>query len=152
MKKLSVRQIVLCFSVIILVLCFVFSGYTQNMPDSKTNSEENFVQVKGTKLWYKIEGKGEALLLIAGGPGLSHSYFQPYFSVLSDFYRIIYFDAFGCGKSDRAKSPNEYTFERDVDDIEGIRKALNLEKINVLGHSYGGLVAQAYALKLSKFG
>ena len=45
------------------------------------------------------------------------------------------------------KSPSEYTFERDVEDIEGIRKALNLGQINVLGHSYGGMVAQAYALK-----
>lgn len=129
------------------ILCFVFNGYTQNTTISNNNLEENFALVNGSKLWYEIEGKGEALLLIAGGPGTSHRYFQPYFSVLADSYRIIYFDAFGRGKSDHAKSPKEYTFERDVEDVEGIRKALNLDKINVLGHSYGGMVAQAYALK-----
>ena len=103
--------------------------------------------VNGAKLWYKSEGKGEPLLLIAGGPGSSHSFFHPYFSVLTDSYRVIYFDAFGRGKSDQAKSPKEYTFDRDVEDVEGLRKALGLGKINVLGHSYGGMVAQAYALK-----
>ena len=106
----------------------------------------DFVTVNGTKLWYESEGRGEPLLMIAGGPGSSH-HFEPYFSSLSDSFRIIYFDAFGRGKSERAKSPNEYTFARDVEDVEGLRKALGLGKINLLGHSYGGIVAQAYALK-----
>lgn len=61
--------------------------------------------------------------------------------------RVISFDAFGRGKSDRAKSASEYTFSRDVADIEGLRVALGLGKIALLGHSYGGMVAQAYALK-----
>jgi proline iminopeptidase len=60
---------------------------------------------------------------------------------------VIYFDAFGRGKSARAKSPNEYSFDRDVEDLEGLRKALGLNKMTVLGFSYGGMVAQAYALK-----
>ncbi len=103
--------------------------------------------VGGAKLWYETEGKGEPLLLVAGGPGLSHSYFHPCFSGLADSNWIVYFDALGRGKSERAKSLAEYTFERDVEEIEGLRKALSLGKINLLGHSYGGMVAQAYALK-----
>lgn len=105
-----------------------------------------FVEVNGAKLWYESQGSGEPLILIAGGPGLAH-YFHPDFSVLADSYRVVCFDAFGRGKSDRAQSPSQYTFERDVEDIEGLRKALHLGKINLLGHSYGGMVAQAYALK-----
>jgi len=105
------------------------------------------VTVNGAKLWYESEGQGEPLLLIAGGPGVEHSEFHPWFSTLADSFRIIYFDAFGRGKSDRARTSIEYTFERDVEDIEGLRRALGLGKINLLGHSYGGMVAQAYALK-----
>jgi proline iminopeptidase len=142
-----VQQSAPYFSAIVFVLCFVFSGCAQNAPVSDINAGGNFAIVNGVKLWYKIEGKGEPLLLIAGGPGMSHSYLYPYFSVLADSYRVVYFDAFGRGKSDRAKSPDEYTFARDVEDIEGICKELNLGKINVFGHSYGGMVAQAYALK-----
>src|SRR5262249_2659008 len=106
-----------------------------------------FVTVNGAKLWYETEGKGEPVLLIAGGPGDSHVFFHPFFSVLSNSYRLIYFDAFGCGKSDRAKVATDYSFDRDVEDIEGLRKALNLGQMNLVGHSYGGMVAIAYALK-----
>lgn len=107
----------------------------------------DYVLVNGSKLWYGSEGKGSPLVLIAGGPGSSYVYLYPHFSPLADTQRVIYFDAFGRGKSDRAKSPNEYTFKRDVEDVEALRKALGLGKINLLGHSYGTLVAQAYALK-----
>ncbi len=107
----------------------------------------SYVTVNGAKLWYESEGTGEPLLLISGGPGMSHVYFHLYFSALADRYRIIYFDAFGRGKSDRAKDSSQYSFQRDVEDVEGLRKALELGQINLLGHSYGGMVAQAYALK-----
>ncbi len=106
-----------------------------------------YVTVNGARIWYESEGRGEPLLLIVGGPGCSHTYLHPFFSALSDSFRVIYFDAFGRGKSDRAKSPREYSFARDVEDVEGLRKALGLGKINLLGHSYGGIVAQAYALR-----
>lgn len=106
-----------------------------------------YITVNGGKLWYESEGTGEPLILIAGGPGSSHVQFHNHFSVLADKFRVIYFDSFGRGKSDRAKSTSEYTLARDVDDVEGLRKALGLGKINLLGHSYGGVVAQAYALK-----
>lgn len=49
--------------------------------------------------------------------------------------------------SERAKSPSEYTFEHDLDEIEALRQTLHLGKIIVYGHSYGGFVAQGYALK-----
>jgi proline iminopeptidase len=107
----------------------------------------NYVVANGNKLWYASEGKGQPLVIVAGGPGASHRYLYPHFSPLADTQRVIYFDSFGRGRSDRAKSPSEYSFSRDVEDVEALRKALGLGKINLLGHSYGTLVAQAYALK-----
>lgn len=106
-----------------------------------------YARANGANLWYESEGEGEPLILIAGGPGDSHAIFHPFFSRLADRNRVIYFDAFGVGKSDRAKAPKEYSFARDVEDLEGLRKALGFAKINVLGQSYGGMVAQAYAIK-----
>jgi proline iminopeptidase len=105
-----------------------------------------YVEVNGAKLWYESEGVGMPLLLISGGPGAPHNVFHPFFSALAQRYRVIYFDAFGRGKSGRAKSPTEYSFDRDVRDVEGLRKALGLGKIALLGFSYGGMVAQGYAL------
>jgi proline iminopeptidase len=147
MTNRSANQLAVYFSVAICAVCFLFCDCAQSTPLSNASPDSGFVLVKGAHLWYEIEGKGEPLLLIPGGPGASHGYFHPCFSALADSYRVIYFDAFGRGKSDRAESPSAYTFERDVEDIEGIRKELNLGQINVFGHSYGGMVAQAYALK-----
>ncbi len=106
-----------------------------------------YAHVNGAKLWHESEGKGPPLVLISGGPGAPHNVFHPWFSALAVHYRVIYFDAFGRGKSDRGRSPKEYTFDRDVKDLEGLRKALGFNKMAVLGFSYGGMVAQAYALK-----
>src|SRR6266850_994610 len=117
------------------------TGVTQSEPPGA------FVTVNGARLWYRIEGQGEPLVLIPGGPGNPHTGFLPEFSKLADTARVVYFDPFGRGKSDRAKAPTEYSLERDVEDLEGLRTALNLGPINVLGRSYGGIVAQAYALK-----
>jgi len=87
------------------------------------------------------------MVVIAGGPGCSHTYIQPFLASRIKDHRLIFYDAFGRGKSDRAKDPGEYTFERDVRDLEGLREALAIEQWVVMGHSYGGMLAQAYALR-----
>ncbi len=129
---------------LVTVLCQ--SAGAQTRPQVK-HASGGYVSVLGAQLWYESEGQGEPLILISGGPGDSHSIFHPFFSRLADRNRVIYYDAFGVGKSDRAKSRKEYKFARDIDDLETLRKALGLAKINLLGQSYGGMVAQAYALK-----
>ena len=91
-------------------------------------------------------GKGDPLIIIPGGPGGNHLGYRVFDSLAKD-NQIIYFDAFGRGKSDTAKDVKEYTLARDISDIEGLRIALHFDKLNVLGHSYGGVVAQGYALK-----
>ncbi len=106
-----------------------------------------FINANGAKLWVETEGDGEPLLLIAGGPGFSHSYFHPFHSALANNYRLIYFDALGTGRSDRAQPAADYTVDRDVENIEALRAALQLERLNIFGHSYGGMVAQVYAVK-----
>jgi proline iminopeptidase len=107
----------------------------------------DYAVVNGTRLWFESEGTGQALVLIPAGPGVSHGYFHPHLSPLAKSQRIVYYDAFGTGKSDHAQGDQKYTFARDVENVEGLRKALRLGKIDVLGHSYGGMVAQAYALR-----
>jgi proline iminopeptidase len=129
---------------VLWTLILFLSAYGQTPVTHPTGA---YAQVDGAKLWYETEGQGEPLVLVAGGPGDSHSEFHPFFSRLADRFQVIYFDALGVGKSDPAKSKNEYTFAREVQDLEGLRKVLGLSQMNLLGHSFGGMVAQAYALK-----
>ena len=117
------------------------------IPQTKDPSAGDYAKINGAKLWYEIKGSGDPIVLIPGGPGNSHLYLTPWFDELAKNHKVIYFDAFGRGKSDRAKDSTEYTFQRDIEDLEGLRKALGFDKWTVLGHSYGGMVAQAYALE-----
>jgi proline iminopeptidase len=123
---------------------FIFFVKAQTFPDSHTDGK--YVTVDGAKLWVVLVGKGEPLIIIPGGPGNNHYGYRRFDSLASNNL-IVYFDAFGRGKSDTAKDISEYTLARDIEDIEGLRVALGFDKINVLGHSYGGVVAQGYALK-----
>ncbi|PYX86161.1 MAG: hypothetical protein DMG68_16265 [Acidobacteria bacterium] len=109
--------------------------------------QEGFVDTNGVMIYYKMLGKGDPLFIVHGGPGASHDYFLPYLLPLARQNRLIFIDERGSGRSQRLEDPSGYTIENMVEDIEGVRQALNLGKISLLGHSYGGALAQAYALK-----
>ncbi len=134
------------FAIIILLLLSI-NLVAQSFPDSHTDGE--YYEVNGAKLWVVSFGEGDPLFLIAGGPGGSH-YGLRSFDSLSTTNTLVYFDAFGRGKSDTASDVTEYTLERDIEDFEELRKVMGFEKINILGHSYGGVVAQGYAIKYSQ--
>src|SRR5215831_11339592 len=129
---------------VFLFVCNIFIIAQIKYPDSEKDGK--YVIVNGAKLWVVTVGQGDPLIIIPGGPGSSHYPYRIYDSLATD-NMLVYFDAFGRGKSDTAKDPKEYSLERDIDDIEGLRVALHLDKINVFGHSYGGVVAQGYAIK-----
>ena len=104
------------------------------------------IDVGGASLYVEEEGSGPALVLINGGPGGTHHYFHPWFSRAAKFSRVIYYDQRGCGLSD-FKPGKAYSVEQAVDDLEAIRRALDASRWVVLGYSYGGFLAQLYALK-----
>ena len=118
--------------------------------DVPIHGHGQYVATPQGRLYCETEGHGPAIVLVAGGPGGSHASFHPWFSRLADRHTVVYFDNLGRGRSDRLKDPKQYTVERDADDIEALRLALHLDTITVLGHSYGGMPALAYALKYPK--
>ena len=131
-------------SAIFIAFLFISVSSQAQLPDSYTGGK--FITVNGAKLWVVLAGKGDPLVIIPGGPGNNHFPYRT-FDSLANNNLVIYFDAFGRGKSDTAKDVRAYSLERDIKDLEGLRVALHFEKWNVLGHSYGGVVAQGYALQ-----
>ena len=113
-------------------------------------TQEGFVDANGVMIYYLTLGRGEPLLIVHGGPGASHDYFLPYLLPLARHNRLIFIDERGSGRSEKLEDPAGYTVENMVEDVEAVRQALGLGKISLLGHSYGGALAQAYALKYQK--
>lgn len=131
--------------ILLLSILFVCTNLSsQNYPDSQKDGK--YYTINGAKMWVVSFGKGDPIFFIAGGPGGTH-YGLRSFDALSDTNTLVYFDGFGRGKSEEAKNVTEYSLQRDIDDLEALRKAMGFSKINVLGHSYGGLVAQGYAIQ-----
>lgn len=114
-------------------------------------------KIRDTEIYFDIEGAGlipdgsrmrekPVAFIIHGGPGADHTSYKPTLSCLSDRLQLVYFDHRGQGRS--LRGPKEtYTLENNVEDMEALRQHLGLDKIVVLGTSYGGMVALSYAVR-----
>jgi proline iminopeptidase len=112
----------------------------------KLGLEKRTVNIGDCKLYCELDGDKTPLVLLHGGPGATHHYFHPWFSRAARFARVIYYDQRGCGLSEYVKGTG-YSVDQAVEDLENLRKALGIDRWIVLGHSYGGLLAQRYAIK-----
>lgn len=104
------------------------------------------------KVWTKRIGTNPKvkLLLLNGGPGMSHEYFECMESFLpAEGIEFIYYDQLGTGFSDNPNNVSFWDLDRYVEEVEQVRTALKLDKSNfyILGHSWGGILAMQYALK-----
>src|SRR4029453_3199687 len=100
----------------------------------------------GVKLASHVAGSGRPLYVIHGGPANDHTGFGDYLAPISAYAELCLLDQRGCGDSEDAPVET-YTLARLVSDIEDVRLALGHEKIQLLGHSFGGAVVVSYALK-----
>ncbi len=103
-------------------------------------------QINGTELWVETTGAGPAVVLLHGGLGLDHTYFRPTFDQLADQATVVYYDHRGNGRSARLEGEAGLTFDDLVADVVGVLDALGLEQATLIGHSYGGFVAQEVAV------
>jgi proline iminopeptidase len=148
MKKLNLITISA-----ILILFYGCRTTTDNKLSSVADTsgiyrlEEGFIEANGVLIYYKVLGSGEPLFILHGGPGASHDYFLPYLLPLARTNKLIFIDERGSGRSQKCDKTSEYTVENMIEDVEIVRQKLNLGKISLLGHSCGGVLAEAYALK-----
>lgn len=82
-----------------------------------------------------------------GGPGLNHNYLFSHLSTLADHYQLIFYDQRACGKSSLNVDTSSITIDNFVKDIEGLRQSFGIKRLNLMAHSWGGLLAMKYAIK-----
>ncbi len=108
---------------------------------------------KGTfNVWTKRMGNNPKMkvLLLHGGPGGTHEFFENFDGYLpNEEIEYIYYDQLDSYYSDKPNDSTLWTTEHFVEEVEQVRKALNLNKDNfyLLGQSWGGILAMEYALK-----
>jgi proline iminopeptidase len=116
-----------------------------------------FAKIRGTQMYFDVDGMGlvpdgdrmadrPVLFLLHGGPGGDHSSFKTQLAALRDVAQLVYIDHRGSGRSSAA-DPATCTLDHNIDDLDALREHLGLERISILGLSYGGMVAQGYAIR-----
>ena len=115
--------------------------------DNKDLSEGKLLAINGTNLYVKTIGKGEPLLIIHGGPGLDHTYFLPQMEALAQNHELIFYDQRASGKSAADFDSTQISMDIFIEDIESLRQGFRLDQLNILGHSFGGILAMKYAIK-----
>ncbi len=107
---------------------------------------ESFRTSDGRALTYRQQGSGSMLVCHPGGPGFSSRYFGD-LAGLGSRFTLVLLDPRGTGNSDRPADSSAYDTADYVADLEELRQHLDLERMLLLGHSHGGVVAQAYAAR-----
>jgi len=104
-------------------------------------------QSNGLKLTYETQGAGdEVVIVVHGGAGLPHEYFHPMLYNLSRYAKLVFFDR----RADMLSAKSGYgmaSVDELSDDIDALRKTLGLEKVTLLGHSFGATIVLNYALR-----
>ncbi len=122
-----------------------------NLPtiDPALGASEGWIDFRGYRVWYAVVGDLEhtrelPLLCLHGGPGLGHDYLEPLAAVAAGGRPVIFYDQLGCGNSDQPDDPTLWTLPLFVEEVGVVRRALGLERLHLLGQSWGGMLAMEY--------
>ena len=133
---------------LILLIAFVsFASSSAVWAQAAQAAGEGSVQREGFTLHYRTIGSGVPLLLLSGGPGFEVDYMSGIAQELGSSYKCILLEQRGTGRS---QPPNltaaQMTVKLFVEDVEAVRASLNIDRLIILGHSWGGMLAMAYAV------
>jgi proline iminopeptidase len=131
----------------ILFACTLLAGVAAR-GDEAPAPGEGFVNVPGGPVWYRVTGTGDGvpLLVLHGGPGgtsCGYAKLDP----LGDERPVVRYDQLGTGRSGRPGDLSLWTVDRFVEELHAVRSQLGLERLHLLGHSWGGSLAAAYVLE-----
>lgn len=115
-------------------------------------TSEGTVSFRGYRTWYRVVGELPAtngklpLLVLHGGPGVPHDYLEDLAGLADQGRPVVFYDQIGCGKSDHPDDASLWTMTTFVEEMAAVREALALERVHLLGHSWGGWLGLEYTL------
>ena len=136
------------FSVVLLISIFgcLVDETSTTKPGAATHTS-GFIQIDSSEHYYRFSGQGDTIIVLHGGPGLSHLYLKPHLdSLLATQFTLLYYDQRGSGWSSGETDTARLNVETYVEDLDGLRKYFRLNQVNLLGHSFGGILAIYYAI------
>jgi proline iminopeptidase len=125
------------------------AGTAPTAASSSRPAQERFVRSGDVELFVRSVGGGpgaSTLVALHGGPGYSHGYLEALEALASPRIRVVTFDQRGCGRS-KTPAKAELAMADQVADVDAVRVALDERQVVVLGHSWGGFLAQSYAIE-----
>ena len=96
------------------------------------------------------EKRKAPIIVLHGGPSLPSQYLYSIADNVPTDRPIIFYDQIGCGRSSEPRDINFYSISQSVDDLETLLRELNIQSFHVLGHSYGGVLAYEYAMRVAE--
>ncbi len=116
--------------------------------DSRTGKDkEGLAPIEEGSLYYKLMGQGAPIVILHGGPGLTHNHFLPQMTPLAHNHTLVVYDQRGSGRSAHSSIDKQFlTIQQFASDLEALRKHLKFDKITVVGHSWGSFLAIFYAI------
>jgi len=117
-----------------------------------------YAKINGTKIFFDVYGlqfepveermvERSVTFVLHGGPGMDHTYLLPWLKPLEKVTQMVFVDHRSTGLSEEHTSIETWTIEQFADDIEALRQYLGLEKINLMGSSFGGMWSLVYATR-----
>lgn len=87
------------------------------------------------------------MVVLHGGPDFDHNYLLPEIDLLGSELRLVLYDQRGRGRSAQGVQPGDVNLESEIKDVEAVRSQFGFDRIAILGHSWGGLLAAEYAIR-----
>ncbi len=111
---------------------------------------ERTIDFRGHRVWTRTVGGADArgklpVLCLHGGPGVPHDYLEPLEAVADSGRAVVFYDQLGCGNSDQPRDRSLWRIDLFLAELAAVRAALGLDRVHLLGQSWGGMLAMEYA-------
>jgi len=130
------------------IIIFILFGILLTACQYDLPIKEGTLKIGSADIYYKTMGKGPPTFILHGGPGDTHDTMLQ-LSPLGNDFKLIFYDQRAAGRSTGDADTASHTIEQFVEDLEQLRLKLGADKINLIGGSWGSMVAMQYAMKYS---